>query len=102
MNLKTRPWEVAEVVVVVAVPIVPADAAVHALLVGEVVVDAEYRVVRLDLFGQRRVGDVAAGPSRVARRSGAGDSNQDARATGLIRFGGMMLPGNGSCWNARR
>ena len=43
--------EVAEVVVVVAVPIVPADAAVHALLVGQVVVDAD-RVVRvLDVSG---------------------------------------------------
>ena len=51
--------QVAEVVVVVAVAIVPADAAVHPLFVGQVVIDPD-RVVRvLDVLRQRRVLEVA-------------------------------------------
>ncbi len=51
--------EVVEVVVVVAVAIVPAHATVHALLVGEHVVDADRVVGVLDLLGERRVLEVA-------------------------------------------
>ena len=51
--------EVVEVVVVVAVAIVPAHAPVHPLLVGEHVVDADRVVGVLDLLGERRVLEVA-------------------------------------------
>jgi hypothetical protein len=60
--------EVVEVVVVVAVPVVPAEASVDALLPSQVVIDTD-RVGRvLDGLGQRRVLEVAgairrAGPS---------------------------------------
>ena len=47
--------QVAEVVVVVAVAIVPAHAREHPLLVGDVVVDADGVVGVLDVFRQRRV-----------------------------------------------
>ena len=38
-------------------------------------------------------------PSAFPAVSGLAMYSSAARATGLIRLGGMMLPGNGSCWN---
>ena len=37
-------------------------------------------------------------PSALPAVSGCAKYSSAARATGLIRFCGMMLPGNGSCW----
>ncbi len=59
--------EVVEVVVVVAVAIVPADPRVHPLPIGDVLIDADGVVRVLDVLGQRRLLEVV-GAVRVARR----------------------------------
>ena len=88
--------QVVEVVVVVAVPVVPADAAIHALLVCKVVVDAQ-RVVPCTGFPQPFP---VAGSCRCRRPlrpfSASRSTSSTLSATGFISSRGMMLPGNGS------